>query len=68
MKNQINHPQCSIIDDEYMISNSVCALVDNMTSIDKNFILAYIIDEHNSKKRVFDVWKKKYYKKTNTII
>jgi hypothetical protein len=55
----MNNPQqCSIIDEEYKISHNLCRFIDNVSSIDKKYILAYIIYDNSSKKRAFDLWKK----------
>lgn len=55
MNNQ--EQQCMIIDDEYKISKSLCKFINNISSIDKQYILSYIINEQSLKKRAFEAWK-----------
>jgi hypothetical protein len=51
-------PQCSIIEEEYKISQNLCKFINNVSSIDKMHILAYIIYDNSYKKKAFDLWKK----------
>lgn len=51
--------QCMIIDDEYKISEGLCNFINNVSSIDRQYIFAYIIHENSLKKRAFDAWKKR---------
>lgn len=49
--------KCSIIEKDYLISKEVCKIIYNIPSIDRMYILAYIIHDNSLKKKVFNVWK-----------
>jgi hypothetical protein len=50
--------QCSLIEDDSQVSEEICKIIDSMPSIDKMYILAYIIHDNSLKKKVFNAWKK----------
>ena len=55
---QSSTQQCSLIEDDSQVSEEICKIIDSMPSIDKMYILAYIIHDNSLKKKVFNAWKK----------
>lgn len=54
---QASPTSCSIIESEYEVSQKLYKIINNVPSIDRIHILAYVICENYIKKKAWDLWK-----------